>query len=72
MIVLINGDLRERSTEAARDYVLAARSHLQAETSHSGERASRQRSYRRLERTITVEALLRTWPYADVQQALLE
>jgi hypothetical protein len=72
MIVLVNGDIRERSTAAARGYVLATRGRLQAETAHNGERVKQRHSYRQLERTITAEALARTWPYADVEQALVQ
>jgi hypothetical protein len=69
---LVTGSVRERSTRAARDYVNTVRSQLRAELSRHGEQARTWRSYQQLQRRISPEQLRRTWPHADLDQALRE
>jgi hypothetical protein len=70
MIPLVNGKIRERSTEAARDFVLATRARLNAEVAREGEEAASHRSYQRLQQAISQDELLRTWPHADLTVVL--
>jgi hypothetical protein len=72
MDVLINGQVRGRSTEAARAYVLLTRDRMQAERARVGERVVEQRSFQRLVQSISSEALASTWPDADLEAALAE
>jgi hypothetical protein len=62
--------LRERSTEAAREYVLAVRARLSMEQSRYGPSASTRRSHQQLERSIGREELARLWPHADLDAVL--
>ena len=72
MLVLTNGTVRKRSTEAAREYVRVVRSRLQMEQARHGPDAVIYRSYQDLERSITPEELRRLWPHADVEAALAD
>lgn len=72
MIVLVNGDLGERSTEAARGFVLVIRDRLDAEVARVGEQAVEHRSFQRLQHTISPGELLRTWPNADLAIVLAD
>jgi hypothetical protein len=62
--------VRERSTEAARAYVLTARARLRMEQARYGPAAGSRRSCQQLERSISAEELARMWPHADVEAAL--
>jgi hypothetical protein len=64
------GSVRERSTEAARQYVLAARARLQMEQARYGPAAAERRSNQQLEHSISPGELARMWPHADVDAAL--
>lgn len=72
MILLVNGDLAERSTEAARDFVLVTRDRLGAEVAREGEQAAGHRSFQRMQHAISPDELLRTWPHADLTIALAD
>jgi hypothetical protein len=72
MIPLINGEIRERSTEAARDFVLATRDRLHAEVAREGDEAASHRSFQRLQHAISDDELLRTWPHADLTIVLAD
>jgi hypothetical protein len=69
-IHMIDGSVQEHSTQAAKDYVRMVRGRLQVEVERQGEQARQTRSYQRLERAISPEALRTTWPEADVDAAL--
>jgi hypothetical protein len=69
-VALVNGDLGQRSTDAAREYVLATRARLRAEVERRGDQACEQRSFQRLQHSITAEELARTWPDADLAVVL--
>jgi hypothetical protein len=62
--------IRERSTEAAREYVLTARARLEMEHHRYGPEAATRRSNQQLERSIAPEELARMWPHADIDAAL--
>jgi hypothetical protein len=70
--VFVIEDVRQRSTQAARSYVLATRQRMGAELGRSGAQARESRNYQQLERSITPEALARTWPQADLDEVLAE
>ena len=72
MIPLMNGEIRERSTEAARDFVLVTRDRLNAEVAREGEQATSHRSYQRLQQAISQDELSRTWPHADLTLVLAD
>jgi hypothetical protein len=72
MNVLVNGDVRHRSTEAARSFVLATRQRMQAELDRGGEKARATRYFQQLEHAITADELGRTWSQADLAEALAE
>jgi hypothetical protein len=72
IVTLVNGDVRERSTEAARDYVLATRNRLQAELESYGPRVRDRRSHQLLEHSISQGELARLWPHADLTLVLAE
>ena len=72
IVTLVNGDVRERSTQAARDYVQATRNRLQAELESYGPQVRVRRSYQHLEHSITREELARLWPHADLTLVLAE
>jgi hypothetical protein len=67
---VIDEPVRECSTRAARDFVRTVRSRLQAEVERQGEQATQTRSYQRLERSISPDALRQTWPEADIEAVL--
>lgn len=71
-VTLVNGDLAARSTDAARDYVLATRNRLRVEVEHQGADARARRSYQALERSISADELGRLWPHANLEVALGE
>jgi hypothetical protein len=62
--------VRERSTEAARDYVETVRARLRMEERRYGPSAASRRSLQQLERSITPDELRRLWPHADLEAAL--
>jgi hypothetical protein len=64
------GSLRESSTQAARDYVLAVRQQLALAVARDGPAAAQQPSYRRLADSISPVQLRRCWPAADLDEAL--
>jgi hypothetical protein len=72
IVTLIDGDVRERSTDAARDYVLATRNRLQAELESYGPQVRARRSYQHLEHSISEGELARMWPHADLTLVLTE
>jgi hypothetical protein len=72
MNVLINGDVRHRSTRAARAYVLATRQRMQAELDRSGEKVRSTRHFQQLEQSIAADELIRTWSHADLDEVLAE
>jgi hypothetical protein len=59
--------VRERSTVAAREYVLAARARLRMEEQRYG---TSRRSSQQLERSISPAELAKMWPHADIDAAL--
>jgi hypothetical protein len=67
---VIDGSVRERSTRAAKDFVRMVRGRLQAEVRRQGQQATQTRSYQRLERSISPDALRKSWPEADIDSAL--
>lgn len=72
MIHLVNGNLVERSTEAARNFVLVTRDRLDAEVAREGDQAAEHRSFQRLQHAISPDELLRTWPNADLTLVLAD
>ena len=70
MIVTTNGTVRERSTEAAREFVCLTRDRMLLEVQRHGNDVIVSRSYGYLVRSIEPDELLRTWPQADVERAL--
>ena len=70
MVVTVNGTVRERSTEAAREFVRLTRDRMRLEVQRHGEDVVSSRSYRYLLRSIEPEELLRMWPQADVDRVL--
>jgi hypothetical protein len=69
---VVNAEVEQRSTEAARAYVLVARDRIRAEIARHGARALERPSCQRLQRSIAAEELQRTWPLADLQAALAD
>jgi hypothetical protein len=72
MNVLINGDVRRHSTQAARAYVLATRQRMQVELDRNGEKVRTTRNFQQLEHSITAGELVRTWSHADLDEVLAE
>jgi hypothetical protein len=70
MGVMEVSSVRERSTQAARAYVMAARARLSMEQHRYGPSAASRRSNQQLERSISAEELSRMWPHADIEAAL--
>jgi hypothetical protein len=72
MVVLLNGSIGARSTEALRDYVATTLTHLRIEVERHGDEVRDQRSFQRIERSLRPSELRRTWPHADVERVLRE
>jgi hypothetical protein len=70
--VFVIEDVRRRSTEAARAYVLATRQRMGVQLERGGAGTRESRNFQQLERSISREALARTWPQADLDEALAE
>jgi SepF-like predicted cell division protein (DUF552 family) len=70
MVVVLNGTLRERSTQAAAEYVEATRRRLRMDVRRYGDEIRETRAYQQLEQSITAVELSSVWPHADVEEAL--
>ena len=69
-VVIINGGIEEHSTRAASDFVRAVTEHLDLSLERYGPRAAQGGEYRRQQRSIPPDALLETWPQADLARVL--
>ncbi len=68
LVTLVNGDVRQRSTQAAQEYVRSTRNRLEAQLASHGPGVRALRSYQQLESAITEEEIARMWPLADLEE----
>ena len=66
LVTLVNGDVRQRSTQAAQEYVRTTRNRLEAQLASHGPGVRQLRSYQQLERSIAEVEVARMWPLADL------